>query len=375
MPGAMSAQNAFNTPYNRGGKATLSILDVDGYGDIRVKDYGVDRAWEQFDVFRAEHNKITESMFDHLLQGVTEDRLRRFGDVDTLTMERVEMEYGAPSVKAAAMQPYEMGLPIFKLGVNQQWTKDAVSLMTVNQFNKQLVAVLTADIRALRTELGKALFRNTSYDFRDRYSGDGRILPVRALANADSLPLPVGPLGETFDGSSHSHYGTSASISDAAVKALVKNVMEHTTTGVPVIEINAANEAEMRALTGFTAAQDPRLILGVNITHIQDKLDLWNPNDRFIGIIESGAEIWVRPYIPANYLLCYVRGGELEKPLTQRRHMLHSTELMVKESLTLHPSLEAREITRVTGFGVTNRISAAILQKTGGSYAVPSIYA
>ena len=375
MAGEMPSQSAFNTPYNRGGKATLSILDVDGYGDIRVKDYGVDRAWEQFDVFRAEHNKITASMFDHLLQGVTEDRLRRFGDVDTLTMERVEMEYGAPSVKAASMQPYEVGLPIFKLGVNQQWTKDAISLMSVGQFNKQLVAVLTADIRAMRTELGKALFRNTNYEFRDRYSSDGRILPVRALVNADTLPIPVGPMATTFDGSTHSHYGTAAAVNDASVKALVNNVMEHTTTGVPVIEVNIAQEAEMRALTGFTAAQDPRLMLGVNITHIQDKLDLWNQNDRFIGIIDSGAEVWVRPYIPANYLLCYVRGGELEKPLTQRRHMLHSSDLEVKESMTLHPSLQAREISRVTGFGVTGRTSAAILQKTGGSYTIPSIYA
>lgn len=131
---------------------------------------------------------------------------------------------------------------------------------------------------------------------------------VKAFVNADGAEMPVGPNGESFNPATHTHFLASTAFAAANLDALIDTVIEHYGAGMPVVEINQAQEQAVKGFTGFAAYLDARIIAAPNVQRADGQLDPVNFNNRAIGVYR-GAEIWVKSArIPANYLFCWVRG-------------------------------------------------------------------
>jgi hypothetical protein len=150
----------------------------------------------------------------------------------------------------------------------------------------------------------------------------------------------------------------------------VTTVQEHYNTGVPVIYINQADEAAVRALTGFNAYVDSRLVPATTATTPRAGLDIANLYDRPIGLF-GAAEVWIKPWMIANYAFAYVQGPP--EPLVMRVPPfagLADLQLMYEDDR--HP-LYARSYERQFGIGVWNRTNGAVLQFNNGTYQIPTI--
>lgn len=231
------------------------------------------------------------------------------------------------------------------------------------------LASQAADMRRTLYEIKKAIFTPTNYTFVDRLV-DNASLAVKALINADSSAIINGPNGETFDGATHTHYNANATLTAAAVTATVTDVVEHGYGGQVRIYINVASETAFRALAGFTAYLDPRVSLNMNANQALQRLDITRMDNRAIGIFES-AEVWTKPWVPANYLFV-ADVGSADKPLVQRIEEGEAQGLHLEAEIETFP-LRAQYQEHKYGFGVWSRLNGAALRFDNGTYAAPTL--
>jgi hypothetical protein len=341
-----------------------------------VAQFGEDLAWQAIAEALDAHNaQLAESM--NMFVEDSTDRLRSYGGPDTMTMEELD-ELGTPDAQKITAGA-TVAFPLRFYGIALQWSR----LYFLNHMASELAAQVTAsqdaDIRAIHRELKKALFTKDNYTFLDRRV-DGVSLAVKALINADSTPMPLAPDGTSFDGTTHSHYaGATVAWSGAPTAAniatdlnnLATNVLEHFLGGQILIMLNKANEAVARTATGFTQYVDPRIIQapGGTTQFARGNLDVANVNNRAIGII-GPAELWVKPWIPANYVLAMHVGGGGAALVRRTRTGTGNLELLFDNET--YP-LRARALGREFGFGVYNRVAAACLYVNATSYTNPTI--
>lgn len=347
---------------------TLAINDLLQTTDQSVIDYGEDRVWQAVSDYFAAHNSIVQEQLARFVD-MTTDRLRRYGSAPTMQMEAVD-EFGR--VDAQKITGGEnVGFPLRRYAVALQWTRLYLLQATPAELAAQVRAAATADVLNVQTQLKKAIYTPTNTTFIDRLV-DNVSLPVKALINADSTSMPIGPNGETFDGATHTHYLARAGGSLAAsdVSALIDTVREHYTVGTPMLIINQAQEAAIRAMTSnFTPYMDARIVVGANTTVANGNLDQSNMYNRAIGIFDS-AEVWVKPWALANYLFAYVQGAP--KPVVMRERRAGSGMLVLDYENDQFP-LRARQMAREFGMGVFERTNGAVLYAGGTTYSVPAL--
>jgi hypothetical protein len=143
-----------------------------------------------------------------------------------------------------------------------QWTRSFLQVATVADLALAVRAVGEADLRNVRLQIATALFTPTNrLSYVDRLV-DGVTLPIRALYNADSAPIPDDEFGNTFNGATHTHYLGTASLVAADVEAAVQTIIEHPGNGPIRIYINRAQEAAVSAMANFDAFMPVRLAPG-----------------------------------------------------------------------------------------------------------------
>jgi len=349
---------------------TLSTLDtLATINNTNVIDYGEDRVWQAIQDSLDAHNAILREQLAQFCD-FTADRLRRYGGPATMDMEEVD-EFGTPSAqKITAGANVGFPLRLYEIGV--QWTRKYFQNATPSEMAAQFIAVEDADVRRVSREVKRALLHPTNLTFEDRLV-DHVSLPVKALINADSAVLPVGPNGETFDGSTHTHYLATASFVVADLNSLLDTVVEHYGAGQPLLLINKAQEATIRAFTGFVGYLDPRVIGPITATQTRTgQLDMINVNNQAIGVF-GAAEVWVKPWVPASYVIALMTGSAA-KPLAlrTRRGTAGAGALALEFEDEDHP-LRARVFSREYGIGVWNRTAAAVLYTGGGAYVEPTL--
>lgn len=228
------------------------------------------------------------------------------------------------------------------------------------------------DVINIRRLLAEALFTASNRTVRDVFV-DNKSLTVRALVNADGEPIPDGPNGETFDPDTHTHYNvtTGATLAATDVDALIKNVVEHGHSAGLVIYINQAQENAVRNLDGFAPYVDSRIITARDETVGRAPLDTTRIDNRAIGLI-GGAEVHVKPWVPANYLFA-TASGDSAKPLRMRQHNVPAMQgLRIAATMPDYP-LFAEVMENYYGFGAWERTNGAVLQITSdGTYTSPS---
>ncbi len=331
-----------------------------------VATFGLDTIQRVLEADMQAHNTIVQSMVSDLCE-LTTDRQRKYGT--SITGEMVEVdEYGRAQtqvVKPGATVGFPLKLFQFSIGWTEKWfeTHTPADMATATQ-NAQ-----KAHLRAIQRDIKKAIYLSANYTFND-FLVDKVDLAVKRLVNADSAGIPDGPNGETFDGASHNHYNTNATLTADALKASINDVIEHGHGAGVRVAISRTDEAAVSALTGFKPYTDPRLIYRVTDTPAAT-LDITRLDNRAIGIFE-GAEVWVKPWAIANYAVAWDASSP-DKPLVFRQREATTMQgLRIAATLRTYP-LVAQYMEAEFGVGVWTRTNGSVLYFASGTWADPSI--
>jgi hypothetical protein len=356
---------------------TLTSFDTLATADnTTVAEFGEDNAWQAIQEALTAHNQqLAESL--QMFVTDTTDRHRRYGGADSMEMEELD-EFGTPDAQKIAAGA-TVAFPMRFYGVGVQWTRLYFQNIMASEFAAQIVARQDADVRNIQKQLKRALLLSSNYTSIDRRT-DKVSLSIKRLANADGAAIPTAPDGSNFDGSTHTHYlGATAAWSGATntqvatdIKAIANTVLEHFLSGQILVLINRAQEDKVKAADGFAAYVDSRIIQapGGTTQFARGNLDVSNPTNRAIGIL-GPAEIWVKPWIPAGYIVAVHVGGT-EKALVRRIRRMGGGQLELLFDNEQYP-LRAQAVGREFGFGVWNRVAAAALYTGGTSYTDPTI--
>jgi hypothetical protein len=349
---------------------TLTTLDTLNSTFQTVAEFGEDRLWEQsIQPMLDAHNAIMLSMFDDLCERTT-DKQRRYGTTDQMVMTKTD-EFGRPDAQKVAPGAVA-GFPLDSYQVTVQWTRKYFQTASVAEVAGQFVAARDADIQRVINEVKRALFNPTNYTFNDYLMDRMSQIPlaVKALLNADSAGIPPGPNGEVFDGTTHTHYLATASLVVANLTAALETVLEHFASGEVCIYINRAQETAVRALAGFNPLQQVNIVPPTTASAVlSPRLNIVQLYNRQIGDF-SGAEVWVKPWVPASYIVIFVKGQG--KPLAVRSRNATSNNLVLVAEDEKYP-LRAKTFEREFGVGAWTRTAASVLYTASGTYAAPTI--
>ena len=342
---------------------TFSVLDSLAVFRGTVANFGEDQAYANIAEALVAHNAILSEMLNELVERSTDAR-RMYGGGGDMFMQEMD-ESGDPNPQKTTTG-VTVGFPLRKYAIAMQWTRTALQVMTGAELAAFTNDAMSADAKAVQREIKKAIFTATNTTTIDRFV-DRTSLPVKAFVNADSATIPVGPNGETFNAATHTHYLASAAFVAADLTGLIDTVIEHHNQGDAVVYINRAQEAAIRAFTGFVAYLDARVIGANNVNQATGELDATNFNNRAIGIY-NGAEIWIKPWVPASYLYATVLGAGA--PLVMRTRTADSGDFTLIYENEDHP-MRARSWEREFGIAPYRRTAGAALFVAGGAYVTP----
>lgn len=351
-----------------------------------VASFGEDRAWEAVSAARDAHNRIVADLLSTFVS-VTTQRQERVGLADSTEMEELN-EYGRTEAQKIGPGPL-VGLPLRRYGHGLSWTRDYLRRTTASEFAAQVTNIFAADLRRIQRQIKRAIYFSTNYTWIDILI-DKASIPVKALANNDGMVPPVGPNGEVFAGT-HNHYLGTGSFAVGDLDTLIDHIAEHAYGGEMFLAINKAQETTIRGFTGFTAYVDVRAVQASTTSYADSKaLDVISINNRPIGIYR-GAEIWVKPWAVANYVVGWVNDPQQKKALGMRI-MGDGPEgigggsgsLIVGGNGTGPGDLElvfehddyplrCREYVREFDVAPVNRVLMAVLYISNATYANPTI--
>lgn len=351
---------------------TLSIFDTLGSRRAAASDYlglyDEQTLYEQVQRFLDAHNLLMSEMTADIMDTTTE-RFLTWGNIATVDMQEGD-EFSIPDAQKAQPSPVMMGFPLKIKQAAYQVTQRFMQTKTLGDLEDVVKASTDADLRQRLKDIRAALFNptnNTAYV--DRFV-DGANIPLRALTNADGTFIPPDRFGNTFNAGTHTHFLGTASFVAADLTALIQTVLEHYYSGDIRVYINQAQEAAVRAMSGFYAYWDARLNPGVNTARAIGELDMSNIYDRPIGVYNA-AQIWVRPWVPASYLFCF-NAGET-KPLRMRTRPsagIDLGQLRIAAQNMSYP-LQATVMEREYGIGVYERTNGAVLYTGNATYTAP----
>lgn len=348
---------------------TFSLSDLLA-AQVPVVAFGEDNAFAAIQDALDAHNRITNSIITDLADTST-DQLRRYGGPASMQMVPVD-EFGrADAQKIPAGS--NVGFPLRGYQVSLQWTRWAMAAMRTDELAAQFTAARDADVKNIQLLLKTAIFNSANATFIDKLT-NGLALPLKAFLNADGAPIPLGPNGEVFNASTHTHYlgvATGGTPLVAEVTGLIETVIEHYAVGQAKLYINRAQEAAVRAMTGFQAYFDNRVTVATTITRGDAALNPIALYNRAIGILD-GAEVWVKPWMIAGYGFAFMDNSM--KPLVMREPIDMPAGLQLKADNETFP-LRAQTMERLTGVSVWNRSNGAVLDMTTGSstYTIPVV--
>jgi hypothetical protein len=301
---------------------------------------------------------------------VTTDRQRKYGTSVSGQMAEVD-EYGkAPTQKAKPGAT--VGFPLRKFQFNLGWTADFMLQATPADLATMQLNAQKAHWVEVQRQLKKAIYGSANYTYNDHLV-DNVDLAVKRFVNADGASIPEGPNGETFDGSTHTHYDANNGWDATVLTASINDVIEHGHGGSVYVAINKADEAAVRLLTGFVGYPDPRLAVPVYSAAgvPAQRLDISRLDNRAIGIF-AGAEVWVKSWVIDNYPFIW-DAADPNKPLVFRQQSVGALQgLRLAASIPDHP-LYVDFMEAYFGVGVWTRTNGAVLYVGGGAWADPTI--
>lgn len=357
---------------------SLSIVDtLRSITGATIIEYGIDNLYANMTKLLDAHNLMTADILGTFASR-TKDKQRRYGGSALGVGGFQELsETGIPRPQKTAVTGVDVGFPLRRFGRATQWTALYWKTKTPADFIKEMQAVLFDDVYNIEAQLRRALFwsaNNLSYI--DRF--DNKVtLPVRAMLNADGADIPADRFGNAFNGATHNHYLATASLTAANVDALVNTLIEHDLgPGERVlIYINRNDQTSFGALTGFKEYPQTLLQPGGGSTatvQLGGTHDDYAIDDVAIGRWDGFVEVWLKPWVPAGYILAFVTGSDTDEILQWREPWWGSGDLELFYEHE-HSPMTANAWERYMGIGVYVRHKGAVLYTGGASYVNPTI--
>lgn len=312
------------------------------------------------------HNEIMEEMVSDLAD-VDTDRQRIYGSSSNGDMVEVDEHGRSPTQKETHGATVAFPLRLFQYSLG--WTEKWMRTNTPADMAQSTISAEKSHRRRVQDEIRRAIFESSNYTFQDHLV-DNVDLDVKRLVNADGAPIPDGPFGETFDGSSHTHYLANASLTNAVANSLVDHIVEHGHGQNVKIYINRADATAWKGLSDFNEYEDPRMIFRASDVP-DERVDITQLDNKAIGIFNA-AEVWVKPWIPQNYALCIDIGGDSEPPLVFRQRDAESLQGLRTAAEIARFPLITEHMEAEFGLGVWNRTNGAVLQFNNSTYQDPS---
>jgi hypothetical protein len=346
-----------------------------------IAQFGEDRAWDGIASALNAWNRQVDQVMGDLVYKTTQ-RMLRYGGGGKSRPQRMD-EMGTPNVQKT-LQGSPVGFPLHAWGEALGWNRLYVLNRRTNEFAAQIQNLMTGDIQNMLREFKMAIFMGVNSNFVDyRVDQVSSMLPIplKALLNADGAVIPPGPNGETFDPHTHTHYLATAVWTNSWLQGLLETVIEHFNEGQPMIVINRADESNVEALEDFK----PLTYVQTRLSETQeygvgniDPLKLYN---RQIGWFR-GAQVWVKPWMIANYVFAYMANGP-DKPVAMRirgdqpdggNALDGAGDFVITYEDERHP-LRARGYEREFGMSVYNRANGAVgyIGGDGSKYVQPTI--
>jgi hypothetical protein len=359
---------------------------INAKGDIvAVTEDGVgfNELWNAYQDFLAEFNRRRDPLLNFLTWRTTKAREDIIGAGAQADFEEAS-EYGEP----VGIRPETP--PTTSMGYTFKWY-DLAARFTwqylIDVPSQQIDAITNmageASNRLLFTQVMKTLFNTTR-----RTNKEGMTVYPFYSGLAGDLPPAV---GTTTFADSHQHFVTSATLTPAALEALQTLVREHGYTAAKgyrlVVMINEAQEGTIRQFrstaNGGTGTYDFVPSQGTSTLIMPTDVQVLGarPPATLNGmeVVGGYAEMTIvkNEFIPAGYLVLFATGGEenILNPIAIREHPQQSLRGMrlVKGKTPDYPLIDSF-YAHGFGTGIRHRGSGAVLQITGGAYAVPAAY-
>ena len=284
---------------------------------------------------------------------------------------------------AGAMKRYgkfDVGFPLRGWGAQFSGARVPMAYMSIAELDAHLDTIMIQDLNTLRWRILLSIFEDTNLTFTDPIHGS---ITVTRLANTDGTLFPpvLGSETEADD----DHYAETAynvaAIADAnnPVDTTVQEIAEHFggvgSSGKNFVYFHGADQtAYLAAITGYVPVSDFAVLEGDD----QDRFRASIPNvpgrvhGRLSGAFLSEWDGW----IPDTYCICILLG--VPAPLLMRVDPADTglvSGLHLVTTNDQYPFISAHYENRF-GFGCGNRLSAAVLEISGGgaTYTPPTAY-
>lgn len=321
----------------------------------------------------ADRNAAHNALVNQMLSALVEETAERVGGVPAPgsgEMIRVNEDAAVQTRKESA--PSQQNYPLYKFQHAEGLLQDYLMRATPADLATRQMTVERTHLNSIRREMLRGLLYPVNRQERDRFR-DGMLLNIKALANGDDVEYFGANGGSVASG--HSHY-LAGTLDKTNLDALIGTVQEHTETSNVQVWVARGQEDAVRALVGFSAYLDSRVIPAM-LAGLQTagtvgaaQLDTSNPTNRAIGVY-GGAEIFVKPYMPDGYVLA-IDAGRSTKPLRKRVSDLASQRGLRLAGGTLSHPLENRYWEDYFGFAAHDRTAAAVLDTLHDTYQPPA---
>ena len=340
--------------------------------DQNVLAVGLDRLQAAVQAEVDAHNELVRDMVTALAVRTTLTTSSYGGQVGG---EMIETDEYARVPTQKGFVPSKINFPLRQFQFAVGWTYMYYRVATVRDMLVRLGGAQVAHREKILQQVSRALFGAANYTFRD-YTVDNAELSVKRLVNADGAAIPMGLNASAFDPATHTHYdaldyaGATEAQRETAVNGLVYDVVEHGHAAGNVLYCAMGDEKKVRGLPSFEPYLPASVIRGTAEDRANGVLQTTNPTNRAIGVMtESGAEVWVKPWIPKNYLFTYA-ADDPRKPLAERVPEGRGGLETVAQNAA-YP-LYADYMMAEFGFGANERTNGAVLYLGGAVYTEPT---
>lgn len=348
-----------------------------------INDVGHAIIYDHINAVLEEYNAEIANLFNVFVDHeITQDTLRFVSPIVGMSSAITE---NVPAAAVASTGSWDVAFPIRGWGDALGITRWGQAYMTVQALSSKLEGLKHRNLARIRRRIMIALFEDTNWVGWLDPTQDNTALTIRRLANTDGTLFP--PVFGSDTEADDDHYAeteagfTIADIADALnpLTRLRDEVVEHfhgrdrRSQGEDfIVFMNSDAEQHIRGLTDFVPILDKYVDWGQD-TDKSQFID--NMPGRVIGRSDG---CWCSVYaaIPATYML----GVHLDYPPLLKRVDPGYTGLgggyrLVAENED-HPLISSQYENRY-GFAVANRLSAAVLEISGGdgAYTPPADYA
>jgi hypothetical protein len=273
---------------------------------------------------------------------------------------------------------YDVAFPLLRAGT--AWGTDRVSRakMTVADAARYTLDALLKDVDWNIRHILAALFTNVTYTYTDPAFG---ALTVQPLANADATTLYVRTDGST---ATDTHFfAQAAGIADATdpFTGLYTALAHHPGNSGPFVAYIATDlVATTMALSGFAEVSDPDVVysntnpvLGTNVVNLNNNQygegSMLGIGTRVLGKVDG---MWIVEWsrLPSGYIFAHATGAN--DIVAMREEPEAELQGFFPEYFSPDGNLQETRMLRMAGYGIQNRIGAAITRIGNASYAVPT---